>query len=645
VFSLIITIISIALVAALAVAVIYYGGESQRQGAAKAAAATLLNQGAQIAGAGAVAVAQGPGWPEETPFFSQPYLTAMPVPPKSAYHSSVVEPAATDWTYYVPRIGNHFVLDRKIRKDVCFEINKATGLIGIPAAWDGKNIIQCFGPSEPYTFFYDPPGKLTPTETEESIDKSVGDAGPGATPGYPRLCPDGTTINTGLCPSTGPAPGGGTGGGGGGDEGDSTTPPDNGTTYSLTTTPSSITADGYISDGRGGWKIWHTEDYESTFDIRPDAHMEFCPVASAPQFEEWEWPRVFINGVEKTDDFGVWTQFNYDNSSGTAPSTPKVCAYLTGWYSWLPQGPITIELQRDSDTKRYRGTFTVIPGGEPAPTTVSTLSPHNPVCGDTVTAHGMSLPTSGYASAEVIRTGERRLIPFTYVSSEQVTFKIPKDWCNAGTTGVILTNADETEYYEVQDYQPLVIGGLDAAQPAMTFVGAEGGSNYLPAATYKNTRNVAAYFTMSSGMESALRNQPVTISVNGQEGAAYLVPELDLLQVDYQNRGPGVGGKWFTLDLSNTTTRCIYDTDRSTSLHCGRELMAAYSDETSSASLTLNVVIKAGGVVLAQYTMSPTDTNRVDHGASGWWESYHYNMTGGSTVYYSSPVYGISSWD
>ena len=50
-FSLIITIISIALVAALAVATIYYGGSAFTQGSSKAAAATMVSQAQQIAGA------------------------------------------------------------------------------------------------------------------------------------------------------------------------------------------------------------------------------------------------------------------------------------------------------------------------------------------------------------------------------------------------------------------------------------------------------------------------------------------------------------------------------------------------------------------------------------------------------------------
>jgi len=47
-FSLIISIIAIALVAALALASIYYGGDAFQEGTAKSEASTVINQGQQI---------------------------------------------------------------------------------------------------------------------------------------------------------------------------------------------------------------------------------------------------------------------------------------------------------------------------------------------------------------------------------------------------------------------------------------------------------------------------------------------------------------------------------------------------------------------------------------------------------------------
>lgn len=53
-FSLIIILISLVLVAAIAMATIYYGGEATTRGSANAEAATLLAQSAQIASASAL---------------------------------------------------------------------------------------------------------------------------------------------------------------------------------------------------------------------------------------------------------------------------------------------------------------------------------------------------------------------------------------------------------------------------------------------------------------------------------------------------------------------------------------------------------------------------------------------------------------
>ena len=58
-FSLIITIISIALVAALALASIYYGGDAFTKGSDGAAAARLINEGQQLQGARTLVNAEG----------------------------------------------------------------------------------------------------------------------------------------------------------------------------------------------------------------------------------------------------------------------------------------------------------------------------------------------------------------------------------------------------------------------------------------------------------------------------------------------------------------------------------------------------------------------------------------------------------
>lgn len=218
-FSLIITLVAIALVVILVLATIYYGGSAFGRGAVKTSALTIVNQSIQIAAAGDIAVAQGRTLPEgATVVIPEDLLKSMPIPPANAYISG--EPAATDWAYYLPGQSRHFGLDTKVKQSVCMEINRQQGFIGVPAAWDGSSRIQCFGPTDSgYTYLYEP-GNQTQEQHDTALQKSVDDAKvtvPTATPGYPRLCPDGSTLEAGLC-----APGEGSGGDGSG--GGGTTP-------------------------------------------------------------------------------------------------------------------------------------------------------------------------------------------------------------------------------------------------------------------------------------------------------------------------------------------------------------------------------------------------------------------------------------
>ena len=80
-FSLIITIISIALVAALAVASVYYGGSAFSQGSAKASASTLVAQAQQIAGANTLyANDNGGTFAQNVDDLVPEYLSAAPIP-------------------------------------------------------------------------------------------------------------------------------------------------------------------------------------------------------------------------------------------------------------------------------------------------------------------------------------------------------------------------------------------------------------------------------------------------------------------------------------------------------------------------------------------------------------------------------------
>lgn len=70
-FSLIISIIAIALVAALALASIYYGGDAFQEGTTKAEASTIINQGQQIQAAVTLSDV------DEKGFFSDPTTTSL----------------------------------------------------------------------------------------------------------------------------------------------------------------------------------------------------------------------------------------------------------------------------------------------------------------------------------------------------------------------------------------------------------------------------------------------------------------------------------------------------------------------------------------------------------------------------------------
>jgi len=209
-FSLIITIVALLLVAALALLAYYFTTDTAAKYQAKAAATTLITQGQQIAAAGSLSTAEGKGWPALAPHFKPPYLNSMPNPPRNSYTPEAGIPQPTDWAYFMlgppeDRTTQHFVIPDRIRKDVCMEVNRLNGFIGIPATWDGTSVIQCYGtadnPNKGYTFLYDPPG-TSAKDKEDVLAETVTQAGPGASVGYPRLCPDGTTIadkSGGVC--------------------------------------------------------------------------------------------------------------------------------------------------------------------------------------------------------------------------------------------------------------------------------------------------------------------------------------------------------------------------------------------------------------------------------------------------------------
>lgn len=113
-FSLIVTIVAIALVVVLAVATIYYGGHQFLQGKARAQAAQYLHTGEQIAGAAHLYATDRSGaFPDNVDILvEQKYLTANP---------------DVGWFFdgngYVVRNGN-------VSEEICLAANAEFGLEG-----------------------------------------------------------------------------------------------------------------------------------------------------------------------------------------------------------------------------------------------------------------------------------------------------------------------------------------------------------------------------------------------------------------------------------------------------------------------------------------------------------------------------------
>lgn len=175
-FSLIITIISIALVAALALATLYYGGSSWTRGNAAATAATVTNQGQQIRGAMELYYADHSAYPASLQdLVTGEYLKTIPVPPAmAALESGLVAPALAAGETWALLAGGQpaFMVQDAIPQDVCQELNYLNlGSDAIRAKIDPTKAYQCFGPAEgPFTFISGVPG---PDDALASLKQAV----------------------------------------------------------------------------------------------------------------------------------------------------------------------------------------------------------------------------------------------------------------------------------------------------------------------------------------------------------------------------------------------------------------------------------------------------------------------------------------
>lgn len=136
-FSLIITIISIALVAALALATIYYGGSAFNKGSAAAVASQLINEGQQINGAVALAradVAQGTlaaAPTDVTGLVTAHYLAQVP----SSFDSGTL------------LSSNVALTTATVSDDVCDAVNLKAGVATKGTAPATGKVYSCFKPA------------------------------------------------------------------------------------------------------------------------------------------------------------------------------------------------------------------------------------------------------------------------------------------------------------------------------------------------------------------------------------------------------------------------------------------------------------------------------------------------------------------
>jgi type II secretory pathway pseudopilin PulG len=215
-FSLIVTVVAVALVAALALATIYYGGTISQLAMASANASVLANQGSQIYAASLLYEQDKGSWPASIDVLvTENYLSVPPVPPSGAYvqnSDSVLsealagnEPAvATDWTWVTDGSRNIWV-QGKINEPTCHAVNQKYGLgFDIGQSINSDLVIQCFGTASPYTFvFLAPAGPDGKTVCHDIKGPALDNTGSGYNvdhPGAPIDCAAGPGVSGGGAP-------------------------------------------------------------------------------------------------------------------------------------------------------------------------------------------------------------------------------------------------------------------------------------------------------------------------------------------------------------------------------------------------------------------------------------------------------------
>ena len=140
-FQLIVAVISIALVAALAIASIYYGGAAFQKSSLKANVTTLVNGGQQIAGAQALYKTDNSGIPASTVALliesaqGEQYLTAAP---------GISGAATGNWTLVDNGNVAAVAVNTAGLTEICEEANKQAGLAS-NAPWTASEPTAQFG--------------------------------------------------------------------------------------------------------------------------------------------------------------------------------------------------------------------------------------------------------------------------------------------------------------------------------------------------------------------------------------------------------------------------------------------------------------------------------------------------------------------
>lgn len=144
-FSLVITLVAIALAVALSLAAIFYGVPALKEAGAKARATALVEQSAQVLGAAELFFVERKSWPSSAEeLVQQAYLKGLPV-----FRGAGAVP--TEWTQPMPQAPTFWVL-RSTDADACRQVNlKARGDNGVYRRARAGLLTQCFGESAPFT--------------------------------------------------------------------------------------------------------------------------------------------------------------------------------------------------------------------------------------------------------------------------------------------------------------------------------------------------------------------------------------------------------------------------------------------------------------------------------------------------------------